>query len=308
VTFTRADLKDAVLLINKNRGLTSFDIIGVLRKLLGIRKIGHAGTLDKAAEGLLVVCVGRATRLSSILMDKRKKYTGAVRLGVTTDSYDTEGEVIDTRPVDHLTREMILNTVDSFKGSIMQRPPDYSAIKIAGKRSSDLVRKGQSVDIVSRPVEIYSIETELIDMHGMTVTIGVECSKGTYIRSLARDMGEQLGCGAHLSSLTRTGSGIFSLADAVTLTELESALAAGSSEKRFFYSPLEALSDLDVVTVSESGALKVFHGAQIDRSDCIALSNETAGLFAVADESKNLIAIADIIVDNWSVKYRCVFH
>jgi tRNA pseudouridine55 synthase len=308
VTVTRADLKDAVLLINKNRGLTSFDVIGALRKIIGIRKIGHAGTLDKAAEGLLVVCVGKATRLSSILMDKRKKYTGTVRLGVTTDSYDTEGEVIDTRPVDHLTEEMILNTVGSFRGSIMQRPPDYSAIKIAGKRSSDLVRKGRSVDIVSRPVEIYSIETELIDMHGMTVTIGVECSKGTYIRSLARDMGEQLGCGAHLTSLTRTASGIFPLADAVTLTELESVLAGGSSEKRFFYSPLDALSDLDVATVSESGALKVFHGAQFDRSDCISLSHDAAGLFAVADESKNLIAIADVIVDNWSVKYRCVFH
>lgn len=305
---TLESFRNAVILVRKEKGMTSFDVIAKLRRILGIKRIGHAGTLDKAAEGLLVVLTDRASRLSSYLMEGSKRYTGVVRLGIMTDSCDSEGEVTETRPVENLTEELILNTVSAFKGSILQRPPEFSAIKIDGKRSSDLARKGRPAEMKERPVEIYAIETELIDMHGMTVTIAVHCSKGTYIRSLARDIGERLGCGAYLTSLMRTGSGAFTLDSALTVGEIESALSAGESDKKFILSPLEALYGMSVLTVGQKGADRVLHGAQFEREDVLTPQTVVSGCSAVADENQNLIAIADITVDNWSVSYRCVFN
>jgi tRNA pseudouridine55 synthase len=308
VIITPDTFRNSVILVRKERGMTSFDVISRLRRILGIKRIGHAGTLDKAAEGLLVVLTDRASRLSSYLMEGAKRYTGTVRLGITTDSCDSEGSVTETRHVDNLTEELILNAVSSFKGSILQRPPEFSAIKIAGKRSSDLARSGRPAELKERPVEIYAIETELIDMRGMTVTIAVHCSKGTYIRSLARDIGERLGCGAYLTSLVRTASGAFTLDSARTIGEIESALNAGESDRKFVYSPLEALYGMNRIVVGARGADKVLHGARFEREDVLSGIPCASGSSAIADESQNLIAIADIDVNNWSVTYRCVFN
>jgi tRNA pseudouridine55 synthase len=190
----------------------------------------------------------------------------------------------------------------------MQTPPEYSAIKIAGRRASDIARKGETVEMKERPVEIYSIETVAVDMDAATVTIDVKCSKGTYIRAIARDIGQRLGCGAHLAELTRIECGDFLLSSAVSPDELMLALESGSSMKEFCISPSAAIGDFLRLGLDEAGSERVRHGAFFLRENIIEGSVDSSGAYAIADPSKNLIAIAEIENDNWLVKYRNVFN
>ena len=265
---SKEELSESVLLIHKPSGMTSFDVIGRLRQILSQRKIGHAGTLDKAASGLLVVCAGKATRLSPYFLEKDKSYKGIVQLGIETDTCDREGETVRKADPSYVTDSMLAAAVERFKGDIMQKPPIYSALKFGGRRASDLVRCGKGPEMVERPVTIRSIEMTGFDRVEMAVSLEITCSKGTYIRSIARDMGETLGCGGYLKALVvRTASGIFNLDDAVTPDELSESISNGSAVRKFWLTPLEAVSEMGLVVLNPEGESKVMNGAQFPREN-----------------------------------------
>jgi len=208
-----------VLLINKPLRWTSFDVVRKVRNLTKTKKVGHAGTLDPLATGLLIVCTGKFTKKINEYMAQEKEYTGTITLGATTPTYDLESEPRDFKSFENITQEQLEQTAKSFTGLIQQIPPIHSAIKKEGKRVYELARKGVEVKLEPRPVTISTFEivkTELPLIHFRVV-----CSTGTYIRSLANDFGEKLGCGGYLSSLCRTRIGSFSLSDAMTMEEFE---------------------------------------------------------------------------------------
>lgn len=217
-----ASWERVVLPVDKPKGWSSFDVIRRLRRLLRIKKMGHAGTLDPMATGLLIVLIGKATKLQDGYMGQPKSYTGTLRLGATTPSYDAESEVTERRDWQHLTEAQIRTASNGFLGEIEQRPPMYSAIKIGGERLYKKARRGETVERPLRRVTITRFEITEID--GPDVSFVVDCSKGTYIRSLAHDLGQHLGVGAHLTSLRRTAIGDHSVAQAWTLEALATAL------------------------------------------------------------------------------------
>lgn len=216
------------LVIEKPAGITSHDVVGRVRRLTGERRVGHAGTLDPAAVGVLPVAVGQATRTVEYLSDASKSYLADITFGVTTDSADGDGTVTDVRPAVDVTEEIVRDALVEFHGEILQVPPMHSAIKIDGRPLYELARRGEVLDLDPRPVTIHEIE--LIDWDPPVAQVFVHCSKGTYIRSLARDLGDAVGTGAYMSHLVRLSTGPFSLDDAWTLSELETELEAGHWE------------------------------------------------------------------------------
>ncbi len=210
---------EGILLVNKPTGQTAFTLVRQLRRLLGVKKIGHAGTLDPFATGVMVMLIGRNyTKLSDKLLTQDKEYLGRIHLGIETDSYDCDGKEVSTS--DHVpTLEEVEQVIQKFQGVIEQVPPMFSAKKVNGKKLYQLARKGEIIE--RQPVKVH-VQTDLIAYDYPTIDIRVSCSKGTYIRSIAYDIGQLLGCGAHLSSLTRTRSGPFQLADCLDGTLLDS--------------------------------------------------------------------------------------
>jgi tRNA pseudouridine55 synthase len=206
------------LLLNKPFGWTSFDVVNKLRYKLKIRKIGHAGTLDPLATGLLIICTGKMTRRIEEFMGLEKEYTGTFVLGQTTPSHDLETEVSVPADISAVTKESILDAVKSLTGSISQLPPAHSAIKIGGKRAYKFARQGKEVEL--KPREVVVSEFEITSISLPVITFRIVCSKGTYIRSLARDLGESLGVGAYLSQLCRTRIGTFKLEDALSVDDV----------------------------------------------------------------------------------------
>lgn len=213
------NLPEGILLIDKAKGRTSFSLVHTLRKRLGVKKIGHAGTLDPFATGVMVMLIGRNyTRLSDHFLGSEKEYVAEVYLGTTTDTYDCEGQIIAQSPLIP-TLEQIQEALTYFQGEIEQVPPMYSAKKIQGKKLYELARKGQEIE--RQPVKI-KLQTQLINYHYPYLNIHVICSKGTYIRSIAYDLGLHLGCGAHLTNLRRTRSGIFNIENCIDEEMLQS--------------------------------------------------------------------------------------
>lgn len=222
---------DGILNVIKPPGMTSFDVVAHLRGLTGTKKIGHAGTLDPLAAGVLPVCVGKATRAIEFLMDKDKLYRAELTLGVTTDTQDSSGKILaKVRP--ECTDADIQTAVSSFVGTYLQEPPMYSAIRVGGKRLYDLARNGVKVEREKRSVTIYSADIADIDRNdGVRVIFDIHCSKGTYIRTLCADIGDRLGCGGHMSFLLRKRAGPFDIKSAVTLEDLRERKKAGSLEE-----------------------------------------------------------------------------
>lgn len=208
-----------VLLMNKPLQWTSFDVVRKIRNLILIKKVGHAGTLDPLATGLLIVCTGKFTKKINEYMAQEKEYTGTITLGATTPTYDLESEPRNFKSTEHLTPTVIQEATRQFTGDILQTPPIHSAIKKGGKRVYELARRGEEVKLDPRPVRISQFSIEKVE--GAMVYFKVVCSTGTYIRSLANDLGEALGVGGHLSSLCRTRIGNFLLKDAVTIEEFD---------------------------------------------------------------------------------------
>jgi len=211
-----------VLLINKPLGWTSFDAVRKIRNLVRIKKVGHAGTLDPLATGLLIICTGSFTKKINEYTAQEKEYTGTITLGASTPTYDRESEPQNIRPYDHLTEEMIFEATKNFIGNISQIPPAYSAIKKDGKRAYELARKGKEFVLDPRNIRIMKFDITNISLP--EIRFRVVCSTGTYIRSLAHDFGNALGCGGYLSGLCRTRIGEFNLSDAMNIEEAETAI------------------------------------------------------------------------------------
>lgn len=212
---------DGILNVYKEAGFTSHDVVAKLRGILGQKKIGHTGTLDPAATGVLPVCCGKATKVCELLTNKDKTYQAVCRLGVITDTQDTTGRILEERTVKNITTEDIYRTVAEFQGEIMQVPPMYSALKVNGKKLYELAREGKEVERKARPVTISEIHIIQVDIEEQTFSMEVTCSKGTYIRTLCHDIGMKLGTGAAMENLVRTRVERFHIEDALTLDEIE---------------------------------------------------------------------------------------
>ena len=222
-------MKSGIINVYKEKGFTSFDVVAKLRGILRTKKIGHTGTLDPDAEGVLPVCIGRATKVCDILTDKDKVYEAVMLLGVETDTQDTSGEILKERPVE-VSEDEVKEAILSFVGDYAQVPPMYSALKVNGKKLYELAREGKTIERKARNVQILSIEILEVDLP--RVRMSVHCSKGTYIRTLCNDIGEKLGCGGCMEKLLRTKVGVFELQDTLKLAQIDELAKAGMVEEK----------------------------------------------------------------------------
>ena len=211
-------MTSGVLILDKTSGVTSFDAVALVRRRLRVRRVGHAGTLDPAATGVLPILIGEATKLMPYLVDQDKEYVTTIRFGVTTDTHDLSGRVVSTAPVPALTRERLEAACRSLTGRLLQAPPMYSAVHHEGRRLYDLAREGREVDRTPRPVDVHAMMVEAI--RDTSAVVRIVCGKGTYVRVLAADLGAALGCGAAVECLARTRVGRFELRTAVSWREL----------------------------------------------------------------------------------------
>jgi len=276
---------DGILNIHKQSGMTSHDVVQAARRILKEKRIGHTGTLDPLATGVLVLCVGKATRIAQYLEAGEKEYHAVMRLGQTTDTLDAEGRILETRTYAPPDRSQVLKALEGFMGSIMQQPPAYSALKVAGVPSYKLARQGKAEPLKPRAVTISSIELQnFVDPF---LNLAVRCSKGVYIRTLCADLGEVLQAGAHLTKLVRTRSGRFTIDQAVTLDRLAEIAAVGSLTT-VLVSMDEALADMPLVTVSAPEAVRILHGNSVPQQGKFL---ETGVLLRIHNLSGDLLAL-----------------
>jgi tRNA pseudouridine55 synthase len=283
----RADV-DGLLVIDKPEGPTSHDVVARVRRLLRIPGVGHTGTLDPMATGVLPLVLGKATRLARFLTSDAKRYQAEVRLGWATDTYDRLGEQVGDSVAMDVPREQLEAALDAFRGEITQTPPSYSAKKIGGVSAHRLARRGEAVTPAAVQVTVHHLE--LLDFSGDRLTLDVHCSAGFYVRSLAHDLGAALGCGAHLTALRRTASGDLTLSQAIPLADCERDVEA----MRARVVPLSGLlTGLPAVTVNAEGERRVRHGQLLRPADLLSVLagsategtrvlNETGGLIAIA--------------------------
>ncbi len=280
-----------IINVYKPRGMTSHDVVSFLRRALHMKRIGHTGTLDPDAEGVLPVLVGKATKLSDLLMAEEKRYFAGVKLGVVTDTDDLGGEVIKTCDVS-VTKEQVEKAVSKFVGKIEQVPPMYSAIKVNGQKLYQLARKGVVTERKAREIEIYSLDIK--DFDGDSFSLSVHCSKGTYIRALCRDIGEALGTGAAMSSLVREQSGMFTLQNAHTLDEITAAAENGTVET-LLISADDVLQDLMRVDADDETALKVKNGIRL-RPEQLGINMVEEGTLVRVYHENTLICIEKAVI------------
>ena len=274
---------NGILLIDKPESWTSNDVVQKLRGVLHEKRIGHAGTLDPMATGLLTVFVGRATRAVEFAESDKKRYLAGLRLGLKTDTQDITGTVLESCG-DAVSREELEAVLEDFRGEIRQTPPMYSAVRVNGKRLYELARKGQTVERPERTVSIFSLE--ILEKNGEDWMLEVECSKGTYIRTLCHDIGEKLGCGACLSSLRRTGAGIFSVEDAHTVDAVAVSAAAGLADALLL--PTDTLfREYPALTVGEKDESRVKNGS-------FFRLEEPDGFYRLYGENGEFLALARI--------------
>lgn len=221
-------MTSGIVLIDKAQGWTSHDVVARCRRIFNMKRIGHTGTLDPAATGLMVVCLGQATRLVEYMTAHDKRYTGLIVLGERTTTDDAEGEVIERQPVPALDQADLRRIESAFTGNLLQRPPAFSAVSVGGKRAYAVARAGGALELAERPVTVHSARLSLLSAGQLSLE--VHCGSGTYIRSIARDIGAMLGCGAHLSQLRRLSVGRFDVRDAVTLEQLPAAVESSEGD------------------------------------------------------------------------------
>ncbi len=254
---------NGIIIVNKEQGFTSHDVVAKLRGILHFKKIGHTGTLDPDATGVLPVCVGKATKVCDLLTDRDKTYVAEVRLGVTTDTLDMTGKMISSAPV-NITEEQLKLVLGEFTGEIQQIPPMYSAVKVDGKRLYELARQGREVERRARKVVIHRLSLRETALERDEFTIEITCSKGTYIRSLCDDIGKRLGCGSAMKSLVRTGVGAFGLRDALTLAEIQRRAAASPAGGQDLLLPVDSVfQEYAACRVSEQGMRYLRNGNMV---------------------------------------------
>lgn len=283
---------DGVLNLLKPPGMTSHDVVSVVRRALQTKKVGHTGTLDPGVAGVLPICVGKATRLADYIMGEDKAYRAEITFGVETETADSFGAITAEREAGQIGRGDVAYVLPRFTGPIMQIPPMVSAVKVGGKRLYELAREGKEIERQPRPVTIYRLQ--LIDFlpgaHPVAI-VDVVCSKGTYIRTLAEDLGRALGVGAHMSHLVRTRSGPFKLADTTTIEEL---LAGQYS----LIPPSEALGSMPRLTVTGRPAERIAHGV----APSIPVTEPDGTVVALLDESGDLLALAEAAAGQLKLK------
>ena len=251
---------NGVLNIDKAPGLTSMDVVRRVKRASRQRHVGHGGTLDPQASGVLPVCLGQANRLMQFLVDSNKEYQATVRLGVATDTYDAQGQVVSQQDIAHVTREAVGAALDSYRGTIYQTPPMYSALKHNGRRLYELARSGVDLDRDPRKVEV--LRLDLVTWTPPSFTLEIECGRGVYIRSLAHDLGQQLSCGAHLTELRRVRTGSFYVDSAVSLEQVEEAFNDGTWDHVLF-PPDYLVLHLYGVAVSRSEEAQLQNGQAV---------------------------------------------
>ncbi len=263
---------DGIILVNKPSGMTSHDVVNKLRRILKTKKVGHCGTLDPDATGVLVVCVNKATKVLQFLTSESKEYVATLSLGTSTDTYDASGKIIETKEFHALDNNEIVACFNNFIGSQEQKPPIYSAIKVNGKKLYEYARNGEEVEIKERDIEIMMIE--LIDFSNNEIVFDVKCSKGTYIRSLCVDIAKKLGYPGHMSHLERRQAGRFLITDCITLEQLE-------NDDYSLHSIDDALCGFPQLKLDDP--TPVYHGKQI--------KSDLTGQVAIYDNQNHLLAI-----------------
>lgn len=281
-----------ILLVDKEPGWTSHDVVAKARGLTGQRKIGHTGTLDPAASGLLVLCLGDATRLVEYMSGHEKCYTGTIRLGVRTETDDAEGAVTETREAPPRAEVDLQALTARFTGEIAQRPPAYSAISVAGQRAYAVARRGGSIDLPERTVAVHELRLRWAGPAELDVVL--RCSAGTYVRSLARDIGAALGCGAHLATLRRTAAGHFRVAQAVTIGELADAARQGVASDLLLPAD-EGVTDVEAAIVTGDHATMLGQGKRLPPAGQISRE----GLLRVYSAAGQFVGMGSADGDGW---------
>jgi tRNA pseudouridine55 synthase len=295
------DVKNAisgVLVVDKPVGLTSHEVVQIIRRGTNIRRAGHTGTLDPRASGVLIVLIGPAVRLSEYVSASDKRYQAIIRLGATTDTFDSDGRFTSKDQVVEIGEEQFTSALKTFVGEIIQTPPPYSAVKVHGQPAYNMAREGEPVELEPRRIQVYNLE--LLEWAPPEAVIDVYCSSGTYVRSLANDLGEKLGCGAYLTGLRRTKSGRFTLRDAVPLRKLREAFDAGNWYQ-FVIPAAEALSDWPAVELNNEQVEAVRHGHRIPANP------EDKGMARGISEAGELIALLEFDSEAQEWQPRKVF-
>lgn len=277
---------NGVLNIFKPKGMSSFDAVRVVKKVAGTGKVGHTGTLDPEATGVLPICIGRATKIIDYIMDSEKVYEVTLKLGIRTTSYDLEGEVLEERDPSHLTEEEILNSINSFKGEYSQIPPMYSALKQNGVRLYELARKGIEVERKGRLINIHNLED--IKINNPYISMKVTCSKGTYIRSLCYDIGEKLGVFATMTQLNRAKTSVFSQEKSININELTK-----ENINDYILSMEEALEKYDKIVVNKKYVKLLVNGVRVADGRFTKDKVINNKLYRVYDDENNFIGLGE---------------
>jgi tRNA pseudouridine55 synthase len=301
-TYQSKSVVSGVLVVDKPVGLTSHDVVQIIRRGTSIRRAGHTGTLDPRASGVLVILIGPAVRLSEYVSASDKRYQATIRLGASTDTYDAEGEYIEpirpTISVQDITEEQFQDALMQFVGEIKQVPPPYSAVKVQGRKAYEIARNGEEVELEPRTINVYSLD--LLEWSPPEVVVDVFCSSGTYVRSLANDLGKTLGCGAHLVGLRRTKSGRFTLRDAVPLRRLQESFTAGNWYQHLIPAA-EALGDWPMIELDADQVELVRHGHRVPAEA------DSTGWARGVSEAGDLVALMEVDPDTQEWQPRKVF-
>lgn len=278
---------DGIVNIYKPPGITSHGAVSRVRKILGIKKVGHTGTLDPDAEGVLPICIGKGTKLAGLLTDADKSYRAVIKLGVVTDTQDASGKILSQcKP--SVSKEEFISAVESFTGKQKQIPPMYSALKVNGRKLCDLARQGIEVERKPREINIFSIE--ISDFDGITAKLDVACSKGTYIRTLCHDIGQKLGCGAIMQSLVRTKSGIFEISDSVSFEDFE------KKPTDFITTPDKLFLNLPEYIATKEESVKIKNGIRIKSK------TENGKMYRVYSDKGEFIALSESVNNHLIIK------
>lgn len=297
-------MKSGIINVYKEKGFTSFDVVAKLRGILKTKKIGHTGTLDPDAEGVLPVCIGKATKVCDLLTDKDKVYEAVMLLGVETDTQDTSGEILKELPAE-TDEQKAAEVIRSFEGSYAQVPPMYSALKVNGKKLYELAREGKTVERKARNVSIFSIE--ILEMKLPEVRMRVHCSKGTYIRTLCHDIGQKLGCGGCMKQLLRTKVGIFELEDTLKLSEIDQLAGEGSVEEKIIAVD-ELFEEYMKVWTSREFDVVVHNGNRIEEKMLVQTIPENTERLRVYDSEGIFIGIYEYSAERKDFKPVKMFY
>jgi len=274
------------LIIDKPVGMTSHDVVQAVRRGTGLRRVGHTGTLDPRASGVLVVLLGPAVRLSQFISADDKRYQATLKLGTSTDTYDSEGRILQTAPYNHVTEEQFIALIKGYEGTTQQIPPVYSAVKVQGRPAYRRTRDGEQVELEPREINVYNLD--LLEWSLPEVVLDVYCSSGTYVRSLAHDIGEDLGTGAHLIGLRRTKSGFFTLRHAVHLRQLQDAFLSGEWYRHLLPAS-ELLQDWPMVELDNEQVEKITNGHRIPAEENPEMTMD--GMARGISEQGDLVAL-----------------